>query len=170
MLTTNGERVFKLSPGQIIKVNEILQRVYKDYLEVEKLRTTEGLGGLNHIVTIVEPFTEAEIAELEEKLWSQLDNVIDVEQQKIMRLNLGVHVGEGMLGLSDNKWKPGILGWGRHGCQIELWKVGTWYHWKTRIKTKHSSMTTAEDSAPELPAAFKRFWREGAETETEFSK
>lgn len=160
ILTTNGENVFKLSPDQIAEVNVILQGVYQDYLEVEKQHTSEGLGELNHVVTIVEPFTNAEIAKLEDKLWSQLDALVNVEQQKIMRLDLGVHVGEVMLRISDRKWKPGILGWGRHGCEIELWKVGTWYHWKARIMTDRSHVTTAQDSAPELPDELQRFWRE----------
>lgn len=160
VLTRNGEQAFRLSSHEITRVNDILLRVYEDYLEIEKQHTTQTVSELNHLVTAIEPFTDVEMAQLEDKLWSQIDELLNVEQQKLMRYNLGVHVGEGASARSSDKWKPGILGWGRYGCQIELWKVGTWYHWKARVKYDVSHSILPQGSEPELPIEFKRFWKE----------
>jgi predicted Ser/Thr protein kinase len=160
LLTTTAERVFNLRSEQIPKVNQVLQQIYAAYLEVEAKNSTHETNELGHFVTTVEKFTEKQMADLEENLWSQLDEILDVEQQKKMRALLGVHAGDGTQHLANSKWRPGILGWGRYGCRIELWKVGAWYHWKTDIPRSTSRRYMPQGSAPELPTELKRFWRE----------
>ena len=50
--------------------------------------------------------------------------------------------------------RPGFFGWGNDGARIELWRVGSWYHWS--IQTRGNSFSS---SAPELPVEYRRFWK-----------
>jgi tRNA A-37 threonylcarbamoyl transferase component Bud32 len=169
VLSDNSERGWNMTPDQVQKSNKILQQVYQAYLQVESENTTQETNELGHIVTTIATFPDNVIADLEDELWLKLDEILNVEQQKLARLNLGVHPGEGLLHMSKHKWRPGILGWGMHGCEIELWSVGKWYHWKAGIKTSRSGSTTSEGRAPELPTAFARFWPQDGSLEQETS-
>jgi hypothetical protein len=133
-------------------------------LDIEQQHLTRETNELGHQVITIEAFSEQELADLEASLWTQLDEILDVKQQGLMRYNLGVHVGEGSSQeASMHWWKPRVLGWGREGARIELWKVGTWFHWKARIRIG-SSMISGK--APELPPEFQRFWQVEAESGT----
>ena len=158
LLTTFGERAFRLRPDQVSEVNQILRAAYAAYLETEAKYSTQQTTELGHFVTTVQEFPEKEIADLEEQLWSQLDRILDVDQQKRMRASLGVHVGEGGADQPRIGWKPGILGWARFGCRVELWQVGKWYHWKAYMMVSRTAVCEPAGSAPKLPYEFQRFW------------
>ena len=64
--------------------------------------------------------------------------------------------------------QPGLLGWGRDGCRVEILRSGSWFHWKvTRSETPPSEQAVARpdvsniiyaDKGPELPWEIRRFW------------
>jgi hypothetical protein len=56
--------------------------------------------------------------------------------------------------------KPGLFGWGKSGFRIEIWRVGTWYHWKA---DSHDYVDASSGS--QLPDEYRRFWKEPAEKE-----
>jgi len=164
-LTDYGTEVFDLRTGQVPLVNQVLNTVHHDYLAIEQQHTTRVTNDLGHQVITIEKFTEQELADLEAALWSDLDQILDVEQQRIMRNNLQVHVGDGSSRPSSDRWKAGVLGWGRYGARIELWQVGTWFHWQSRIQIDERITSMPQGKAPELPSEFSRFWMEETETE-----
>lgn len=165
VLNSAGKQTFDLRPDQATRVNQILQSAYRSYLEAEQQHSTRTTNELGHLVITISEFPEIEIETLEADLWTQLDEVLDLDQQKRMRSNLTVHTGDGIARLGSKRWKPGILGWGRGGARIELWKVGTWFHWNARIKVGSHATTVPSGSAPELPEEFARFWIDETESE-----
>jgi hypothetical protein len=55
--------------------------------------------------------------------------------------------------------RPGLLGWGWIGARFEIWREGAWFRWKI-----HSAIWDYQDSAPELPDEYRRFWKEPSVT------
>ncbi len=181
VLSLYGEGAYGLRADQIPLVNQILQSIYRAYLEIEPQHMTRETDDLGHLVITISEFPEAEIAKLEESLWTQLDEILDVDQQKRIRANLDVHTGEGrkkggnmvtnyetdingnIHAVDAKRWAPGVLGWGRRGARIELWMLGTWFHWKAEIPIDSNTKVAPKGSAPQLPAEFARFWTNNTE-------
>ena len=157
-----GVQRYRLSAEQIPSVNKVLQSAYRSYLELEQQHATRETNELGHQVITIAKFSAQELADLEATLWTELDAILNIEQQKLMRYNFQVHVGDGYSQASGAAWKPKILGWGRNGARIELWKVGTWFHWDAHIQIDQRSVMSPQGKAPELPTEFSRFWQEEA--------
>jgi len=158
-----GVQRYRLYGEQIPRVNKVLQSAYRSYLALEQQHTTRETDELGHQVITIAKFSAQELADLEATLWTELDAILNVEQQKLMRYNFQVHVGDGSSRVSGTAWKPKILGWGRGGARIELWKVGTWFHWEALIQIDRTTTMSPQGKAPELPIEFARFWKEEAE-------
>jgi hypothetical protein len=68
-----------------------------------------------------------------------------------------------------------ILDFVGHHVAIEIWKVGSWYHWRSEIVHIRPGLDGPtidrlrgqEFSGPNLPLRFQRFWNESPEVETE---
>ncbi|MCA9118831.1 MAG: protein kinase [Planctomycetales bacterium] len=165
-LSEYGKTVIGLYPNQVPPVNKVLQDVHERYLALERTKTTRSINDLGHQVITVAEYSEQELAELESALWTEMDKLLSVEQQRTMRNNLRVYPGDNTARPSANGWKPGILGWGRYGAEIELWKIGTWFHWKAQIQVDGRITSVPQGDAPELPVEFARFW-DPHETEDE---
>ena len=58
--------------------------------------------------------------------------------------------------------EPGLFGWGKVGARIEIWRIGTWYHWKVRTDVSAKELPDVDDtgSRQELPWEYRRFWKE----------
>ena len=152
--------VLNLQPPQIERVNKILQTIYAEFLAHEARNTERHTDGARHVVVTIKPFP-GQITTLEDQLWSELDAIFDAEQQRLARLNLELDPpafskmrARTAVALSELVG-PGFFGWGKDGARIELWRVGSWYHWKVKARgCEHS------ESAPQLPAEYRRFWNE----------
>jgi hypothetical protein len=153
-----GRAVLNLQPAQIAEVNKILQAAYDEYQALELQNTEQHTNDAGHIVVRIKPFPES-IAKLENQLWSQLDAILDPQQQSTARLNLKLDPPELVPGTSSSDLvRPGFFGWGKDGASIEIWRVGAWYHWKTQTRGFQDS-----SRAPQLPEGYRRFWKEADE-------
>jgi hypothetical protein len=149
-----------LGPAQIVQVNSILQNTYRDFLVIERENIEQQIDDAGHTVITIKRFP-AEIAKLENDLWSRLDVVLNAEQQAIARNNLKLGPVELVPGVSLNDLvRPGLFGWGNAGARIEIWRVGAWYHWKVQTRGYEYSSQGAQ-----LPAEYQRLWKEPAENQ-----
>jgi len=122
-----------LDESSIAQMNEALQATYREYLEMEE-KYTEVSTAEGYRTTDIKPLENADMAKLEDALWSRLDPLLDVGQQTKARAQLRVFATPGREGVreQDSIWeavKPGLLGWGRAGCRVSIRKVGMWYDW-----------------------------------------
>jgi hypothetical protein len=158
----------RLKPWQIKEANKALQTIYQEYLAVEAQHTTRHTNDRGHLVVEIKPFP-GPIENLEDRLWTKIDAIFDVDQQSIARLNLRLdppdperfigstpflHPRDAGMPASD-LGRPGFFGWGKRGVRIELWRVGSWYHWKFETPSVKTSSRAAQ-----LPEVYRRFWRE----------
>ncbi len=151
--------VLRLKPGQIEQANKILRKFYVEALALEALHMKQQHDDLGHLVVTIEPYP-GPIAMLEDRLWSQLDQLLDRQQQSTARLNLELGPPERRDGIRGaGAREPGFFGWGKEGAHLELWRVGTWYHWKVQTRGEQAD----SHSDPQLPLAYRRFWKEPAE-------
>jgi hypothetical protein len=142
-----------LSARQREEANNALQSAFREYLELEKEYSEREVNEAGHVITTIKPFP-APVAALEDRLWSQLDQILDVRQQALARHYLQMHTPREGGHFGPQLARPGILGWGRDGCRIEIWRVGTWYHWSVTVEGfSHSSA-----NGPQLPTEYERFW------------
>jgi predicted Ser/Thr protein kinase len=145
--------ILKLDSTARDEVNRILQRIHHESLELERSRWERKTDEAGHLVTTIREDSAA-VAALENQLWTQLDAVLSPEQQKTARLNLQLHPPpvHGSMTLSEIV-SPGFFGWNSEFVKVEVWRVGTWFHW--RVSTRYFTHT---DSAPQLPTELRRFW------------
>jgi hypothetical protein len=154
--------VLKLRPEQTERVNEILRTTYGEFLTVERQNIEQRTDDAGHTVLTINPFRDA-IARLEDRLWSQLDRQLDPQQQETARLNLRLDPVPVRAGMSVADFvSPGFFGWGQEGARLEIWRVGTWHHWKVQTRGYEY-----EARAPNLPAEYARFAPEPAAEATD---
>jgi tRNA A-37 threonylcarbamoyl transferase component Bud32 len=150
----------QLDPTQTDQVNRILQTAYLDYLAIEAQHVERQEVNSKRVIITIRPHPEA-VAESEDNLWSQLDAILDSKQQRIARLNLHLDPRESRVGVPlADLVKPGFFGWGKSGAKIEIWRVGTWYHWKVATRDREYDTEKYDAPAPQLPEELRRFWNE----------
>jgi tRNA A-37 threonylcarbamoyl transferase component Bud32 len=153
-LTDSFRRVLGLSPQRAEQVNKVLEAIYMESLELEARNFSRETDDAGHVIINISPYPQ-QTARLEDRLWLQLDGILNTEQQSTARLNLHLHPRtEPPVSLRDLV-APGFFGYGKSGARIELWRVGTWYHWKVQARGN-----TDSSSAPQLPIEYRRFWQE----------
>ena len=145
--------VLKLDPAAREKVDRILQTISVESQALEQSRSKRQVDEAGHVVTTIAADPKG-VEVLEDRLWTRLDDVLNPEQQKIARLNLSLHPPAIRSGMAFSEIvAPGFFGWSEDGATVEVWRVGTWYHWRfSTSRFKHA------DSAPQLPAELQRFW------------
>ncbi len=153
---TFARSVLRLKSEQFMKVNKILRAAYEESVALEARNTEQHTDDSGHLVITIQPYA-GPVAKLENRLWSELDAILDRQQQSIARLNLELDPPRerGEISLAE-LCGPGFFGWGKEGVRLELWRVGTWYHWKTQLPTGQEQ----SESAPQLPKEYQRFWKE----------
>jgi serine/threonine protein kinase len=151
---TDRELRYCLRPDQVGPVNKALQESFRDYLKIEKSNLDQTTDEQGHLITVIRPLSK-ELGSLEGRLWSRLDPILDRQQQNIFRLNLQLYPQQSVVGATlGDLVRPGLFGWGQQGARVEIWREGTWFRWNV------SSENHADTSrAPELPEAFRRFWK-----------
>jgi hypothetical protein len=154
-----ASQVLMLRSGQIEKVNGALQEVYREFLVIEQPNIEQHTDEAGHLVVTITPF-RPQVEKLENRLWSELDAILDPRQQSIARLNLKLDQPVTVPGVTvSDLIGPGFFGWGKDGARLEIWRVGAWYHWKVSARGYLDS-----SRAPQLPATYRRFWKEPVES------
>jgi predicted Ser/Thr protein kinase len=154
-LTDLFASMLKLQPHQIERVNKILKSIYAESLKLEAQNIDQDHDPLGHLVITIKPYP-VPIAKLENQLWLELDGVLSTQQQSIARLNLELDVPEARPGVTTaDLVRPGFFRWGKEGARIELWRVGTWYHWN--VQTRRGQYSASD---PKLPVEFRSFWKD----------
>jgi hypothetical protein len=154
--------LISLRPEQIQKINATLKSCYQEYLAVEEKHVQRKTDEQGHLVITI-PGLKKETAALENRLWSELDAVLDADQRASARLNLTFGLSENRPGKSlkdiDNL---GLFGWGAEGCRIEIWRVGTWFHWLISPGGHYDPYSAYKNPprGPQLPPEIQRFWEE----------
>ena len=165
--------VLTLEPHQIVRVNKILQSIHAESQALEARHTDRQVDDAGHIIVTVKPYP-GPLAKLEDRLWTELDGVLSPAQQSVARLNL--YLDRPGLMVRKEGWtnaelvRSNFFGWGKGGARIEVWRVGTWYHWSVQANLPANpenpfpgaGITTVVDtgSAPEPPKEYRRFWNE----------
>jgi predicted Ser/Thr protein kinase len=149
-LTDGCASMLNLRRPQIEQVNKVLKTIYAESLKMEAQNVEQDNDPLGHQVVTITPYP-VPIAKLENRLWLELDAVLSPEQQSIARLNLELDLPEERTGIV----RPGFFRWAKEGARIELWRVGTWYHWS--VKTQRYAYSGSD---PQLPEEFRSFWKE----------
>ena len=154
-ITDEFARSLRVSGDVQREINDKLRDVYEQYLGLEADHIEQSVNEAGHQVTVVTSFP-SQVEQLEHELWSELDELLDVEQQRIARSNLEIYPDSSS---SLNPTGPhriqGLLGWGPAGATIAIWQVGSWYHWKVQHDDRESV-----SQGPELLPELRRYWRE----------
>jgi hypothetical protein len=150
-----ARHVLHLEPAQIERVDMVLRAIYAESLALEAPNTEQHYDESGHLVVTIEP-SPGPIAKLENRLWSQLDEILSTQQQSIARRHLQLDSPQREHRLSGDRVRPGFFGWWKTGARIELWRVGTWYHWNVKVRTRGYEYSASD---PQLPAEFRRFWK-----------
>ncbi|MFO0868717.1 MAG: protein kinase [Pirellulales bacterium] len=151
-----------ITPKQTSQINAVVERYWQKYLEREATLTRSAENKMGRFATTVQPLPPAELTRLEDEFWSEIDPLLDASQQDLARRKLRTtsHSTPQEYNLS-----PGLFGWGRAGAEIEVWKVGSWYHYTLRTPTSGHSLSasfplsplTGTGSGPTLPPYVRRF-------------
>jgi predicted Ser/Thr protein kinase len=156
-LHASAIRSLQLTPGQTDEINAAMRLAFQDFLKLEEQHLQRSVNKLGRHEIRIEPFP-AEAAPVENELWSGIDAVLSPEQQRIARLNLHFHQLEARPGMNlSHLAAPGLFGYARNGARLEMWRTGAWFSWKV-----DSAGYSHEESAPELPPYYRRFWNDGA--------
>ena len=112
-----AQYVLRLQPLQTDRVSATLQTIHKEYLALEAKNTDRDKDDAGHVVVKIKPFPGA-IAKLENRLWSELDAILDTHQQSLARWNLKLDPPkpEGRRAIANADLAgPGFFGWGKDG-------------------------------------------------------
>jgi tRNA A-37 threonylcarbamoyl transferase component Bud32 len=162
--------VLALEPRQIVQVNKILQLTHAESAALEARNTDRQTNSSGHTVFTIKPYP-GPIAKLEDRLWSQLDGILSPKQQSLARYNLHLdphvpNLSRGWLATADLV-RSSLFGWGKGGARVEVWRVGTWYHWNVQANVVpdtgvspgvNTLQVNDSDSAPQPPDEYRRFW------------
>ena len=153
VLTKDAVTWLNLKPVQVEEANKILAASYQEFLTLEAQNTERKTDDAGHVTITIKAFPTG-LAKLEDQLWSQLDKILNTQQQSWARLNLKLDPLELRPGMTlADSVRPGFFGWGRDGASIELWRVGSWSHWKVQTRGNVDA-----SRAPQLPEEYRRFW------------
>jgi hypothetical protein len=154
----------RLDSEQQKQFDNVLQETFQEYLQVEKDHISQTTWAAGRVSVTIEAFPK-ETEVFENRLWSRLDALLNVEQQQIAREQLPVHAPDASVDIISptrqaihvprGVQQSGILGWGRTGCHLEIWRTGSWYQWQL-VRDGVTRMYRA----PELPLEYRRFWPE----------
>ena len=163
-LTPFGVTALALDQEQTDAVNAAFQGVHETWWGQSRMqKVTDDRG---HQIITIEPMSEAEVASLKDRLWSEVDRVLDVDQQGKVRQTLEQFPLHAELdGRMAATITPGVLGWEVAGLRIEIWKEGQWFHWLVSSLDPGRSSISGQGSGPELPAELQRFWTAAATSE-----
>jgi tRNA A-37 threonylcarbamoyl transferase component Bud32 len=149
MLTDDCIKTLELESSEILVLNSILQTAYEQYLELE-WRHMERVYVSDSLSVIISPFRE-EAKGFLERLWADLDEVLDGRRRAIARNHLPL------------SQIFGTFQFGGPTVKISINKQGGSFNYDTKYEWpegsgKSSSGTSGRSGA--LPPEYRRFWQE----------
>lgn len=147
-------------------VNSSAHETFTQYLELERAHRRDSTDELGHRVIEIEPLPKIELERLENQFWTTVDATLNPNQSERARALLPMYPRS--VRRTDAGRRPpaghGLLGWGDRGVRIEMWRIGSWFHWtirtpwKMRIADPNVSNSESSMSATDLPPELRRFW------------
>jgi hypothetical protein len=148
-LTESCAQTLDLKPSESLAVNDILQQAYQGYLALEASHTTRQRGD-NQLTVTIAPFHDQALAFLE-RLWSDLDAVLDPRKQAIARRHLPFGRLFGTLQFGE----PAVIL--TMSQQDKTFRYELEYQWP---KSSSRSGGGTMGAGPALPPEYQRFWDE----------
>jgi hypothetical protein len=146
-------------------VNGAIDRHWREYLEIEKKLKTARYDELGHYQVHVAPMPGDQLSKLEHQFWSDLDQHLNSTQQQQARNYIKTTSHSEVNSLVQRPATSGVFGWGRAGVDIEIWRVGRWYHYRVETPAKEAkpqngitfTRSVSSGSGPTLPRELARF-------------
>lgn len=132
-----------------LAIDKLLMELRQDYLDLEKKNTQRQWNEAKHLVVTIKPFAR-ELDQCLDQFWTKFDELVSVDKQAEAR-NLFV------------MWGPNLFPLARNNTKIEIWKVGSWFHWREESlppQTGGSIARNVNSSGNRLPREYERFWEE----------
>jgi hypothetical protein len=146
----------RLDESQREQFDQILSRMEQQFYAWEK-QVIERVVREDGRIDATIPAQPEKIVSFQNELWLELDRILSLEQQETARRNLNLGPATARPGAPIKELvAPAFFGWCEHGARIEIWRVGTWYHW--RISTRGFDL---EQQGPELPLELQRIYGGG---------
>jgi len=151
-------RTLELEPSQAVEVNNILRRACRQYFELER-QNTQQYRAVDSLTVTISPFRE-EAERFLEKLWADLDSILDEQKRTLARrhLPLGQMFGTFQFG----------------GPEVTItvteaagtFTYSTVYKWpKGKSSIVSKSSVDMAGMGRTLPPEYRRFWEESATTD-----
>ncbi|MGC1272065.1 MAG: serine/threonine-protein kinase [Planctomycetaceae bacterium] len=163
-----------LDPKAVAAVVNAVNEIEQDYHAVLTEHTQVDVKGTSVTFT-TNPFPE-QIDRLERRFWEQVDPLLNVEQQRMLRKSFPVGEpwyptrdaargpfgsGVGRMGSGFNQHsstKPGLLMIGHGVTRLSIARVGQWYRWQLEGGELGESMHTGPpQETPALPPWLRHF-------------
>jgi len=152
-----------LSPQQREKVDEMLQRYFHIYRDMEARHTTRTMQEKGQDV-VIEPFPQ-ELDRMEQRMWGEIlphlppdDPNTPGSPLDTLRANLPLYPKPATPDDERSIYNRGIFGFGRQRLAIVMWKVGDMFYWHVEDEPYYAGMHS--DRGKELPEEYRRFWVE----------
>jgi predicted Ser/Thr protein kinase/ribosomal protein L7/L12 len=148
-VTERCAQTLDLKPSELLAVNNILQNAHRQYLELEATHTTTQRTD-NRLEVTITPFRKQALLFLE-RLWNDLDAVLDARKQAITRR----HLPFGRM--------FGTLQFGEPTATVIISKQGNMFDYETRYEWPKGSRKGGgggEGHNSTLPPEYQRFWDE----------
>ena len=153
------------------KVNSILAKAHREFLELEQRHTNWELKKDGTQFSIISPYQE-EFAKLENEFWTAIDRQLPIEAQRFLRESLPLFadgrdplptakmmLSDDLTGVEkiENLREMQLFGFrtDRFPISVSIRRRGTWYCWS--LMAPGNGIENGE--APELPSGLRRFWR-----------
>ncbi len=118
-----------LTAEQVAGITEILREAHLAYVELEQQHRQQETNAAGHRVTAVQIDDSSRLTLLEDQVWTKLDALVDVQWQELLRQNLDL----------QSAGDIGVLGFEGGRGMVEIWSVGSWFHWQLSTKSARRS-------------------------------
>lgn len=131
-----------------VAMNKLVAELRQNYLDLEKKHTQRQWDDSKHLVVTITPFAK-ELDECLNQFWTKFDALATEDLQAEAR---------SFFQLYGNHFFP----FARTQSRIEIWQVGTWFHWidVSRPILGGTNARNITASGARLPKEYERFWED----------
>src|SRR5690606_27468798 len=121
----SGAFLSDLEPDDRAALDAALKRAYRSYADIISRKLTPTTNAAGHTVIMI-PSATREMEEIESGFWSVADDVLDEQQETVLRANLRLRPRGYAL---DTPETSPLFRFGTRPFALEYWRVGNWYEW-----------------------------------------